>query len=53
MGNGKKETKAPKKRTRITMTMGDLKRSASAVLQKAFGTVRNQSKVTVILGSGD
>lgn len=52
MGNGKKETKT-KKATRVTMTMGDLKRSASAVLQKAFGTVRNQSKVTVILGSGD
>lgn len=43
----KKETKQPKKApTKITMTMGDLKRSASVALQP-LGRVRNQAKVTV------
>lgn len=49
MANGsKKETKSktPKIPTKITMTMGDLKRSASVALQP-FGKVSPLAKVTV------
>lgn len=50
MANGsKKETpksKAPKTPTKITMTMGDLKRSASVALQP-LGKVSNLAKVSV------
>ncbi len=41
-----KETKYPKTKTKITMTIGDLKRSASVALQP-LGKIRNDVKVTV------